>query len=245
MGARVNGHGNWLGTVVARGSRAGAILATAALCLGTALAPSPGPIEPTEAAQSWVVTEHAGANLPTDHDSVMAREIYPGYTLAELNYSPEEQEWALYQKPLGDAASVIETEFAHDYAYCYFGDERTFTMGFAADAPAGAITTLDATGLPYTTVEGLGFSQTEYQAAADVVANQVVDALDEAGLTSTAGFTVGSDPTIHPGAIEGTILGDDAASRQAGMAAVGTPSISAPFSVTVVEGGGMIRPAAF
>jgi hypothetical protein len=231
--------------------RVGAILATAALSLGFTLAPTPGPAGPagpaelTESAAPWRTTEHAGANLPTDHDSIMAREIYPGHTLAELNYSPLEQEWALYQKPWGDAASVIETEFAADYAYCYFGDARTFTMGFAGDAPAGAIAYLDATGLPYTTVEGVGFSQAEYQAATDDVANQIIDALEEAGLGSTAGFTVGSDPTIYPGAISVTILGDDAASRQAGMAAVGTPSIRAPFSVTVVEGGGMIRAEAF
>lgn len=226
-------------TAATRGLRAGAILATAALSLGVALAPTPGPSEPAEAAPAWRVTEHAGAGLASDYDSIMAREIYPGHTLAELNYSPQEQEWALYQKPLGDAASVIETEFADDYAYCYFGESRTFTMGFAGDAPSGAIAALDATGLPYTTVEGLGFSATEYQAAADDVTSQVIDALDEAGLRSTAGFMVGSDPTIQPGAIVVSITGDDAASRQAGMAAVGTPSISAPFSVTVLEGGGM------
>ena len=138
--------------------RVGAILAGAALSLGLTLAPFPGgptaPAEaaPAEAASAGRVTEHPGAGLPTDLDSVMAREIYPGHTLAELDYSPQEQEWALYQKPLGDAASVIETEFAGDYAYCYFGESRTFTMGFAGDAPAGAIALLDATGLPYTTV---------------------------------------------------------------------------------------------
>lgn len=246
MGAKVIGHGNWMRTAVTRGSRAGAILATAALSLGIALAPTPGPSEPAEAATvAWRVTEHPGAGLASDHDSVMAREIYPGHTLAELDYSPEEQEWALYQKPLGDAASVIETEFADDYAYCYFGHSRTFTMGFAGDAPAGAIAVLDATELPYTTVEGLGFSALEYQAAADAVTDQVIDALDEAGLRSTAGFMVGSDPTLAPGAIVVTIMGDDAASREAGLAAVGTPSISAPYSVTVVEGGGMLRAATF
>ena len=245
MGARVIGHGNWMRTAATRGLRAGAILATAALSLGVALAPTPGPGEPAEAAVAWRVTEHPGAGLASDHDSVMAREIYPGHTLAELDYSPEEQEWALYQKPLGDAASVIETGFADDYAYCYFGESRTFTMGFAGDAPAGAIAVLDATGLPYTTVEGLGFSATEYQAAADAVTNQVIDAFDEAGLRSNAGFMVGSDPRIQPGTIVVTIMGDDTASRQAGMAAVGTPSISAPYSVTVIEGGGMLRAATF
>lgn len=236
-------------TFATRGIRAGAILATAALSLGVALAPAPGTTEPAEVAPSWRVTEHAGAGLASDHDSVMAREIYPGYTLAELNYSPQEQEWALHQKPLGDAASVIETEFVDDYSYCYFGESRTFTMGFAGDAPTAAIAALDATGLPYTTVEGLGFSATEYQAAADTVTKQVIDALDEASLRSIAGFTVGSDPTVQPGAIVVSIVGDDAASRQAGLAAVGTPSISAPFSVTVtvtvIEGGGMLRAATF
>ena len=64
-------------------SRAGAILATAALSLGIALAPTPGPSEPAEAAAAWRVTEHAGAGLASDHDSVMTREIYPGYSLAE------------------------------------------------------------------------------------------------------------------------------------------------------------------
>ncbi|TFD87315.1 hypothetical protein E3T61_16015 [Cryobacterium lactosi] len=232
-------------TAAARGSRAGAILATAALSLGVALAPTPGPSEAAEAAAAWRVTEHAGTGLASDDESVMAREIYPGHTLAELDYSAQEQEWALYQKPLGDAASVIETEFAEDYAYCYFGESRTFTMGFTGDAPAGAIAVLDATGLPYTTVEGLGVSATEYQAAADAVMKQVIEALDEAGLRSTAGFAVASDPMIEPGAIVVSITGDDAASRRAGMAAVGTPSISAPFSVTVIEGGGMVRVAAF
>jgi len=231
--------------------RVGAILAGAALSLGLTLAPFPGgptaPAEaaPAEAASAGRVTEHPGAGLPTDHDSVMAREIYPGHTLAELDYSPQEQEWALYQKPLGDAASVIETEFAGDYAYCYFGESRTFTMGFAGDAPAGAIALLDATGLPYTTVEDLGFSATDYQTAANTVADEVISALDEAGLRSTAGFMVSSDPTIAPGAIVVTIMGDDSASRQAGIAAVGSPSISAPFSVTVIEGGGLIRAATF
>ncbi|POH68026.1 MULTISPECIES: hypothetical protein [Cryobacterium] len=232
-------------TAAARATRAGAILAAAALCLGVALAPAPGTSEANEAAAPWRVTEHAGAGLATDHDAIMAREIYPGHTLAELNYSPQEQEWALYQKPLGDAASVIETEFADDYAYCYFGESHTFTMGFAGDAPAGAIAVLDATGLPYTTIEGLGFSATEYQAAADAVTSQVVDALDEAGLRSTAGFTVGSDPTTQPRVIVVSIMGDNAASRQAGMAAVGAPTISAPFSVTVLEGDGMPTVVAF
>ena len=231
--------------------RVGAILAGAALSLGLTLAPFPGgptaPAEaaPAEAGSAGRVTEHPGAGLPTDHDSVMAREIYPGHTLAELDYSPQEQEWALYQKPLGDAASVIETEFAGDYAYCYFGESRTFTMGFAGDAPAGAIALLDATALPYTTVEDLGFSATDYQTAANTVADEVISALDEAGLRSTAGFMVSSDPTIAPGAIVVTIMGDDPASRQAGIAAVGSPSISAPFSVTVIEGGGLIRAATF
>ena len=245
MGARGITHGGHLRTAAVRGLRAGAILAAGALCLGIALAPAPAPDEPTEALPRWRVTEHAGAGLATDHDAIMAREIYPGHTLAELNYSSQEQEWALHQKPLGDAASVIETGFADDYAYCYFGESRTFTMGFAGDAPAGAIAVLDATGLPYTTVEGLGFSATEYQAAADAVTNQVIAALDEAGLRSTAGFMAGSDPRIQPGRIVVTIMGDDAASRQAGMAAVGTPSISAPYSVTVIEGGGMLRAATF
>jgi len=245
MGARGITHGGHLRTAAVRGLRAGAILAAGALCLGIALAPAPGPDEPNEAVPTWRVTEHAGAGLATDHDAIMAREIYPGHTLAELNFSPQEQEWALYQKPMGDAASVIETEFADAYAYCYFGESRTFTMGFAGDAPAGAIAVLDATGLPFTTVEGLGFSATEYQAAADAVTDQVIDALDGAGLRSTTGFMVGSDPTIAPGAIVVTIMGDDAASRQAGMAAVGTPSIGAPFSVTVLEGGGMLRAATF
>jgi len=216
MGARVIGHGNWMRTAATRGLRAGAILATAALSLGVALAPTPGLGEPAEAAVAWRVTEHPGAGLASDHDSVMAREIYPGHTLAELDYSPEEQEWALYQKPLGDAASVIETGFADDYAYCYFGESRTFTMGFAGDAPAGAIAVLDATGLPYTTVEGLGFSATEYQAAADAVTNQVIDAFDEAGLRSTAGFMAGSDPRIQPGTIVVTIMGDDAQAARPG-----------------------------
>jgi len=56
---------------------------------------------------------------------------------------------------------------------------------------------------------------------------------------------VGSDPTVAPGAILVTILGDDAASRQTGIAAVGTPSIGAPFPVAVIEGGGMLRAATF
>ncbi|MEC5184682.1 hypothetical protein RCH12_002152 [Cryobacterium sp. MP_3.1] len=232
-------------TAAARATRAAAILAAGALCLGVALAPAPGPSEASDAAAPWRGTEHAGAGLATDHDAIMAREIYPGHTLGELNYSPQEQEWALYQKPLGDAASVIETEFADDYAYCYFGESRTFTMGFAGDAPAGAIAVLDATGLPFTTVEGLGFSATEYQAATGAVSRQVIEALDEAGLRSTVGFTVESDPTIQPRAIVVSITGDDAASRQSGMAAVGTPSISAPFSVTVLEGGGMLSVATF
>lgn len=237
MGAHPIGYGGYLRTAAARGIRAGAILATAALCLGVALASTPGVSEPAEAVPSWRVTEHAGAGLATDHDSIMAREIYPGYTLAELNYSPEEQEWALYQKPLGDAASVIETEFIDQFAFAYFGPSRSFTIGFAGDAPAGAIAGLDATGLPYSTIEGLGFTVVDSQAAAQAVGKQVTDALVEAGLMPAVLFSVGSDPTIQPGTIVVTITGDDAATRQAGLAAVGTPAVSAPFSVTVIEGG--------
>ncbi|WEO78984.1 hypothetical protein BJQ94_08090 [Cryobacterium sp. SO2] len=183
------------------------------------------------------MTEHAGADLPSDHDSLMAREIYPGVTLGEVDYSPEEVEWALYQKPLGDAASVIETEFDDDYALAYFGPSRTFTIGFTGDAPVGAITALDETGLPYSTIEDLGFTAAEYQAAASAVGSTVTDALVEADLMPAVLFMVGPDPTEYPGMIVVTVTGPDAASRQAGMAAVGTPSVSAPFAVTVVEGG--------
>ncbi|TFC02808.1 hypothetical protein E3O42_07725 [Cryobacterium adonitolivorans] len=168
----------------------------------------------------------------------MAREIYPGYTLAKLNYSPEEQEWALYQKPLGDAAHVIETDFIDHFAFAYFGPSRSVTIGFAGDAPAGAIAALDATGLPYSTIEGVGFTVVDSQAAVRAVGKKVTDALVEAALMPAVLFSVGSDPTIQPGSIVVTITGDEAATRQAGLAAVGTPSVSGPFSVTVIEGGG-------
>ncbi|MGY4856607.1 hypothetical protein [Cryobacterium sp. AP23] len=167
----------------------------------------------------------------------MAREIYPGYTLEQLNYSADETEWALYQKPLGDAAGVIETEFADDFAFAYFGPARTFTIGFSAEAPAGAIAQLDETGLPYSTIEGVDFSATEYQSAANRVVVQVSDALSDSDLMPAAGFEIGTDPTVSPGAIVVTITGDDAATRQAALAAVGAPSVSGPFTVSVVEGG--------
>jgi hypothetical protein len=246
MDAQAITRGERMKTASTRGFRAVAILSAGALCVGVALAPPPEPSEssessepagPTEAAAGWRVTEHAGAGLPTDQDSLLAREIYPGYTLAQLDYSPEETEWALYQKPLGDAASVIQTEFADDVGFAYFGPDRAFTMGFSGDAPAGAIAHLDDTGLPYSTIEGLGFSDAEYQAAVNRVTTQVSEALADGDLVPAAGFMIDADLTAFPGAIVVTITGEDSESRQAASVAVGTPSVDEPFVVSVVEGG--------
>jgi hypothetical protein len=123
----------------------------------------------------------------------------------------------------------------------YFRPDRTFTIGFTGIAPAGAMKTLDETGLPYSSFERVGFNDADYQAAASRVASQVLDALTEAGLVPDAGFMVGPDPAVAPGVIVVTITGDDAATRQAALAVVGAPTVAAPFTVTVTEGGGNIR----
>jgi hypothetical protein len=189
----------------------------------------------------WRITEHPGADLPTDPESLAAREIYPGTTLGELDYSAEEAEWALYQAPFGTAASAIETDFADDFAFAYFGPERSFTIGFTADAPAGALALLDGTGLPYSTIEAAGFTSAEYESAISAVGNEVTDRLDAADLLSHAsgeglGFMVGGDPTIAPGTIVITIVGADTDTRQDGMAAVAEVSADPRFTVSIVEG---------
>jgi hypothetical protein len=231
-------------------------MAAVALCVGGAvvLAPAQASVDedaPDAAAIEagtdetedvpWRITEHAGADLPTDPESLAAREIYPGTTLGELDYSAEETEWALYQAPFGTAASAIETEFAGDYAFAYFGPERSFTIGFVGDAPAGALALLDGTGLPYSTVEDVGFTGAEYQSATDSVGGEVRDRLDAADLLSHAsgeglGFMVGADPTINPGAMVITIFGADTDTRQAGMAAVADVPVDPRFTVSIVEG---------
>ena len=183
----------------------------------------------------WRITEHAGLGeeLSPDDPAVLAREIYPGVSLEELDYSDDQVEWALHQKPMGDAASVIEEQFADEYAFAYFGSAtRTFTIAFAGTAPAGAQALLDATGLPYTSIENVGFTDSEYQAAARAVTKQV-----QAKLIAGAGFSISPDPTITPGAITVAIDGDDAATRQRMLGELGTITVEAPFSVTVVEGG--------
>ena len=189
----------------------------------------------TEPAVQWRITEHAGLGeeLSPDDPAVLAREIYPGTTLEQLDFSDGEVEWALHQKPMGDAASVIEEQFADEYAYAHFGPAaRTFTIAFDGTAPAGAFALLDATGLPYTSIENVGFTDSEYQAAARAVTKQV-----QAKLIAGAGFSISPDPTITPGAITVAIDGDDAATRQRMLDELGTITVEAPFSVTVVEGG--------
>ncbi|QYF74669.1 hypothetical protein [Cryobacterium sp. PAMC25264] len=189
-------------------------------------------------APTWHVTEHPGASLPTDQDSLMQREIYPGYTLGELGYSDEESEWALYQKPLGDAASAIEGRFAGEYSYAFFGPERTFSIGFTGAAPAGALAVLDDTGLPYSTIEDLGFTAAGYEAAVSDVGRWVTDSMTRNGSFPEALFSVGSDLTSQPGAIVVSITGASSSVRRAAMDALGSVPVDAPFSVTVVEGGG-------
>jgi hypothetical protein len=246
--------------------RASLALAAVALCVGGAvvLAPAQASIDqaaidaaPIDAAAvdaaaieagtdtteeaGWRITEHPGADLPTDPESLAAREIYPGTTLGELDYSAEEAEWALYQAPFGTAASAIETDFADDFAFAYFGPERSFTIGFTADAPAGALALLDGTGLPYSTIEAAGFTSAEYESAISAVGNEVTDRLDAAGLLSRASgdglaFMVGGDPTIAPGTIVITIVGADTDTRQDGMAAVAEVSADPRFTVSIVEG---------
>ena len=208
-----------------------------AVPLGGSTAVAIGTEEPIP---TWHVTEHPGASLPTDHDSLMQREIYPGYTLGELGYSDDESEWALYQKPLGDAASIIEGQFAEEYSYAFFGPERTFTIGFTGTAPAGALAVLDETGLPYSTIEDLGFTTADYEAAVSDVGRWVTDSMTKNGSFPEALFSVGSDPTSQPGAIVVSITGESSALRQAAMHALGSVPVDAPFSVTVVEGGGNI-----
>ena len=185
----------------------------------------------------WRVTERAGLgeDLSPDDPAVLAREIYPGTTLEQLNYSDDQVEWALHQKPMGDAASVIEEQFADEYAFAYFGSAaRTFTIAFAGTAPAGAQALLDATGLPYTSIEDVGFTDSEYQAAVRAVTKQV-----QAKLSSGAGFTISPDPTIAPGAITVAVNGADEATRQRMLDVLGTITVKAPFSVIVGEGGGI------
>ena len=167
----------------------------------------------------------------------MAREVYPGVTLEQLDYSAEEIEWATYQNPLAQAATLVTTDFPDDYAVAYFGPNRTFTIAFSGDAPAGAIATLDATGLPYSTLEGLGFTEADYEAASNLVSRQVSQALAAADLSPAASFSVDSDITVAPDVIVVTITGDDEAARQAALSAVGIPSVGRPFLVSVVEGG--------
>jgi hypothetical protein len=203
----------------------------------------PEEMNPDDTAEvSWRITEHPAADLPTDPESLAAREIYPGVTLGELDYSAQDTEWALYQAPFGTAASAIETEFADAFAFAYFGPERSFTIGFAADAPAGAIALLDGTGLPYSTFEDVGFTDAELQTAVSVLVDDVSDLLDDADVLlddsgAGAGFSIGADSTVSPGLIKVEITGDDSDIRRAGMAAVAEVSTEAPFSVTVVEGG--------
>ncbi|WP_146215808.1 hypothetical protein [Cryobacterium arcticum] len=214
-----------------------AAVVVAALCLGGSVAPFPQPSAPESAASVWRATEHPGAGLPTDRASIMAREVYPGVTLEQLNYSAEEIEWATYQNPLAEAAALVTTEFPDDYSLAYFGPNRTFTIAFSGDAPAGALATLDATGLPYSTLEGLGFTEADYQAASNNVSRQVSQALDAEELSPAASFSVNSDITKAPDVIVVTITGDDEVARQAALSAVGIPSVARPFVVTVVEGG--------
>jgi hypothetical protein len=217
-------------------------VAVAALCVGGAglLAPAQagaGAADRYRAADTWRVTEHPGAGLSTDPADEAAREIYPGSTLGELGYSGVEAEWALHQKPLGDATSVIEEDFAGDYALAYFGPERTFTIGFTGSAPVGALALLDDTGLPYTTFEDLGFTDPEYSAAVDRVHGEVSDTLAAAGLLPDVSLMTAADPEYRPGAIVVTIGGDTEGVRQAALDAAGAVSIGSPFSVRVEEGG--------
>ena len=221
--------------------RASVAVIAVALCAGGAALFTPAEAAVDDAASSWRITDHPGANLPTDPESIAAREIYPGVTLGQVDYSPAEVEWALHQKPLGDAASVIETEFAADYAYAYFGPERSFTVGFSDDAPAGALALLDHTGLPYSTVEGLGFNDARYQHAVTILIGEVSHRLDRAdllgdGLNVGALFHVSSDTTTAPGAIVVSVSSADESIREAAIAAVGTLSADPPFTVTVVRG---------
>ena len=210
-------------------------VAIAVACMGCAAASGSPQSAATEPAVQWRATEHAGLGeeLSPDDPAVLAREIYPGVTLEQLDYSDDEVEWALHQKPMGDAASVIEEQFAGEYAFAYFGsDHRSFTIAFDGTAPAGALALLDATGLPYTSIEDVGFTDAEYQAAVNAVSKQV-----QAKLISGAGFSISPDPTIAPGAITVAIDGDDEATRQRMLDGLGTITVDAPFSVTVVEGG--------
>lgn len=240
---------------------AGLALTAVALCLGAAAVLAPAQAaddraadgraadhkvavdEVDEAEAQWRVTEHPGANLPTDPESVGSREIYPGQTLDQLGYTGVEAEWAVYQKPLGDATSVIEEDFPDEYAFAYFGPNRTFTVGFAGDAPAGAVALLDGTGLPYSTVEAVGFTDADSQATVTRVSGEVMALLGDADLLSDgsapgAGFSVWADHPTAPGAIVVEITGDDTDIRTVAMAAVATVSVGAPFTMTIVEGGG-------
>ena len=80
----------------------------------------------------------------------------------DTSFVGSEAFWLDNQKALADAAAAAEVGYPADYAYGYFDDDhRTLVIGFRSTAPAEVVAALEATGLPHTVEENVGFSSAE------------------------------------------------------------------------------------
>jgi len=119
-----------------------------------------------------------------------------------------EKEWAENQKPLGDASWLAESRYPDDYAFSYFEkDAPGMVIGFRGAAPAEVRAAFEATGLPYSIEEYVGFTSADVQ----VVVQSVVQQL--ATTDPTLQFAVGGAPDRGHRVIQVTAFteNDDAA----------------------------------
>lgn len=155
-----------------------------------------------------------------------------GTPLELAPYSAEEEEWARTQAPLGTAAAAIEQRFASESAYNYFDDSNALVVAFAGSAPAEAVSLLEATQLPFSIVENVGFNRAEYLAAVSDVSAQA-----RQFVSSEVQTWVAPAPDVAPGAIVVTVNSRDETLRVPTSAQVRSVSVEEPFSVTFRTGG--------
>jgi hypothetical protein len=151
----------------------------------------------------------------------IAAEVY-GTAVDLSSYMDAELEWMCFQAALASVAWDAETRFPDQFTSAMFTDDgnRTLELGFADQAPAEIVAALDATGRPYRIVEGIGFTQTQWQSESEELVQRLRTILGPGSATwapagAGAGVFPGTDVAAFPaldlgiGAIRISVFVDD------------------------------------
>jgi hypothetical protein len=99
-------------------------------------------------------------------------QVLPNSTPPDASIPGDEEFWEANYAPLGTATAAIEEQFPDEFGYAFFDKTPAMHVAFKGLAPAAAVVLLQNTGLPFVTVESVGFNAAEYQAAANEVSRQ-------------------------------------------------------------------------